>query len=80
MKQAVAILCAYFMKMLYDMDFWNYFSIMGKLWKLNVFFDTVVTVVLVSDFENICVFGTMPMVIGLVVMLVAAMVNGNLQS
>ena len=55
-------------------------KVCGKIGQRQDFLDTMVTVVLVSDFENICVFGTMPMVIGLVVMLVAAMVNGNLQS
>lgn len=79
MKQAVAMLCAYFMKMLYDMDFWKYFSIKGKLWKLNVFFDTVVTVVLVSDFENIGAFSAVPMVVGTVMMFMTTMMNGDSQ-
>ncbi len=79
MKQTVAMLCAYFMKMLYDMDFWKYFSIKGKLWKLNVFFDTVVTVVLVSDFENIGVFSAVPMVVGTMMMFMTTMMNGDSQ-
>jgi hypothetical protein len=68
------------MKMLYDMDFWKNFPIKGKLWKLNVFFDTMVAVVLVGNLENVCVFGAMPMIVGAVMVLVAAMMNGNFQT
>lgn len=80
MKQAVAMLCAYFMKMLCDMDFWKNSPIVRKLWKRNMFFDTLVAVVLVGNLENISVFGTMPMVVGAVVVFVTAMVNGNSQA
>ena len=45
-----------------------------------MFFDTLVTVVLVGNLENVSVFGAMPMVVGTVVVFVAAMVNGNLQA
>ena len=35
---------------------------------------------LVGDFEDVCVLGAVTMVVGLMVMFMAAMMNGNLQS
>lgn len=80
MEQAMAMLHTGLVKMFNDNIVSAIIKVCGKIGQRQDFLDTMVTVVLVSDFENICVFGTMPMVIGLVVMLVAAMVNGNLQS
>ena len=52
----------------------------GKIGQRQDFLDTVVAVILVSDLEQIGVFCTVPVVVGFVVMLVTAMMNGDFQS
>ena len=80
MKQAMTMLYARFIKMLYNDIVGAKIKVQRKISQRQNFLDTVVAVVLVGNFENVCVFGAVAVVVGLMVMLVAAMMNGNLQS
>ena len=55
-------------------------KVQGKIGQWQHFFNAVVTVVLVGNLENVRVLSAVTMVVGLMVMFVAAMMNGNLQS
>ena len=55
-------------------------KVQGKIGQWQYFFNAVVTVVLVSYLEDVCVLRAVTMVVGLMVMFMAAMMNGNLQS
>lgn len=52
----------------------------SKIGQRQDFFDAVVAVILISNLKDIGVLSTMSVVVGFVVMLVAAMMNGDFQS
>lgn len=78
-KQAMAAFYAGFMKIGSDRDTVECLKSGGNLRCGYRFLQTLVAVVLVGYLENVCVLGAVTMVIGLVVMSVAAMMDGNPQ-
>jgi hypothetical protein len=80
MEQAVAMSQTASLETLYEGHPVKIHEISGQLLWRGDFVDSLIAVVLVSNLENIGVFSAVPMVVGTVVVLVAAMMNGNFQS
>lgn len=55
-------------------------KVQGEIGQWQHFFNAVVTVVLVGNLENVSILSAVTMVVGLMVMFMAAMMNGDLQS
>lgn len=80
MEQAVAMFQTASLEILYEGHPAKIHEISGQLLWRGDFVDSLITVVLVGNLENVGIFGAVPMVVGTVMVFVAAMVNGNLQA
>ena len=80
MEQAVAMSQTASLKTLYEGHPAKIHEISCQLLWRGDFVDSLIAVVLVGNLENIGVFSAVPMVVGAVMVFVAAMVNGNLQA
>ena len=80
MEQAVAMSQTASLETLYEGHPVKIHEISGQLLWRGDFVDSLIAVVLVGNLENIGVFSAVPMVVGAVMVFVAAMVNGNLQA
>ncbi len=80
MKQTMAVLHAGRLHVFDNNIVGEKIKVQGEIGQWQHFFNAVVTVVLVGNLENVCVLSAVTMVVGLMVMFVAAMMNGNLQS
>ena len=80
MKQTMAVLHAGRLHVFDNNVVGDKVKVQREIGQRQNFFNAVVIVVLVGYFENVRVLSTVPMVVGHMVMLVAAMMNGNLQS
>lgn len=80
MEQAMAMFQTEPLKILYEGHSAKIHEISGQLLWRGDFVDPLVTIVLVGNLEDVGVFGAVPMIVGTVMMFVAAMMNGNLQA
>ena len=79
MEKAMATLHTGLLEMFND-DIVAIIKTRSKFGQRQYFFDAMVTVVLVCNLEDVSVFSTMSVVVGFVMMFVAAMMNGDFQS
>lgn len=78
-KQTMAVFHARLLKMLDNNIVSTEVGVCREIRQRQDFFDTLTAVVLVGDFENVSIFGAVPMIVGAVVMRMTTMMDGNPQ-
>ena len=80
MKQTMAVLHAGRLHLFDNNVVGEKIKVQREIVQRQNFFNAVVTVVLVGNFENVSILSAVTMVVGLMVTFMAAMMNGDLQS